>query len=69
MNNCPNCQKEITCGCQKKLANDGTQVCTSCMDEYNKLLGVKNQQPLVNNAIPTAPSNVKVLYTPPRRTD
>lgn len=36
--NCLNCNTAITCGCQKKVASDGKQVCTTCITAYeNKL--------------------------------
>lgn len=36
--NCPNCNAQITCGCQKKKASDGTQVCANCIALYEKTL-------------------------------
>lgn len=36
--NCPNCNAKITCGCQKKTASDGKQVCTSCIALYESKL-------------------------------
>lgn len=36
--NCQNCATVITCGCQKRVASDGRQVCSSCIQQYeNKL--------------------------------
>jgi transcription elongation factor Elf1 len=32
--NCPNCNKKLTCGCQKKVASDGKQVCSGCLTAY-----------------------------------
>lgn len=32
--NCPNCNAMLSCGCQKKLASDGTVVCASCINQY-----------------------------------
>jgi len=57
--NCPNCNQKLTCGCQNAVANDGTKVCTSCKPAYD----------LAHKIIPspTAPSNVKVIYNPPKR--
>ena len=43
--NCPNCNKELTCGCQKKIASDGKVVCTTCLPTYEdkvKNTSVKN---------------------------
>lgn len=36
--NCPNCAKPITCGCQKKVASDGKQVCSNCVAAYEQML-------------------------------
>jgi hypothetical protein len=36
--NCPNCNSKITCGCQKKTASDGKQVCATCITLYEKKL-------------------------------
>ena len=33
---CPNCNKALTCGCQKKVASDGKQVCSSCLAAYEQ---------------------------------
>jgi hypothetical protein len=42
--NCPNCNATITCGCQKRTASDGVQVCSSCIDAYErKLAEARNQ--------------------------
>lgn len=35
---CPNCQAPITCGCQKKVASDGKQVCNNCLPAYEQML-------------------------------
>lgn len=34
MATCPNCKKTLSCGCQKRKASDGTQVCTNCISTY-----------------------------------
>jgi hypothetical protein len=36
--NCPNCSAVITCGCQKREASDGRQVCSSCVAAYEQFL-------------------------------
>lgn len=36
--NCPNCKSAITCGCQKRTASDGKQVCTKCLEKYEALV-------------------------------
>lgn len=45
MNKCPNCQKQLSCSCQIRVATDGTKVCSSCITTYevnNKNLSVIN---------------------------
>jgi len=39
--NCPNCRAAITCGCQKRVASNGAQVCSSCIQAYEQQLAVK----------------------------
>jgi hypothetical protein len=36
--NCPNCSAPISCGCQKRTASDGRQVCSSCLAAYERKL-------------------------------
>ena len=44
--NCPNCNNKLSCGCQKRTASDGKQVCTTCAPDYeNKLKAFKTPQP------------------------
>lgn len=38
MSSCPNCNKRLSCGCQKKKASNGTLVCSSCITAYEKNL-------------------------------
>ena len=41
--NCPNCNSAITCGCQKRTASDGKEVCSSCIAFYEKsIIELKN---------------------------
>ena len=40
--NCKNCNKPISCGCQKAYAQDGSTVCKSCLTEYNNKLQKQN---------------------------
>jgi len=41
MATCPNCKSKLSCGCQKKTAADGTQVCANCISKYNQTLNKK----------------------------
>jgi RNase P subunit RPR2 len=38
---CPNCKSKLSCGCQKRTASDGKQVCSNCMTAYQKSLNKK----------------------------
>ena len=38
MAQCLNCKKNLSCGCQKKKASDGTSVCTNCIAAYEATL-------------------------------
>ena len=40
--NCQNCGSRLSCGCQKKTASDGKQVCANCIDGYEQSLKQKN---------------------------
>jgi len=34
MATCQNCKRTLSCGCQRKTASDGKQVCSYCIDSY-----------------------------------
>ena len=49
---CPNCKKQLSCGCQRKVASDSTNVCSGCISQYeNKLKLVKSVSKSSNNII------------------
>lgn len=31
---CPNCLATLSCGCKKRTASNGAQVCTACIASY-----------------------------------
>lgn len=35
---CPNCGAVITCGCQQRIASNGSNVCTNCHAQYEQNL-------------------------------
>ena len=40
---CPNCQRSLGCGCQKRVASDGAQVCQHCISDYEiKIANLKH---------------------------
>lgn len=60
--NCPNCNSKLSCGCQKRKASDGKDVCTNCLNIYESMLSGANKKDIAAGT-PTAPSDVKVLVT------
>lgn len=48
---CPNCGSALSCGCQKRVASDGAQVCTNCLSSYE----IKIQSEKAKNAITNQP--------------
>lgn len=46
MSVCSNCKAKLSCGCQKRKASDGQQVCASCLAKYEAKL--KGPQPKDN---------------------
>jgi hypothetical protein len=34
MSTCSNCKAKLSCGCQKRKASDGQQVCSNCITKY-----------------------------------
>lgn len=51
--NCLNCGGRLTCGCQKKVASDGKQVCSQCKDSYEKKLELLKIAALDTNKLKT----------------
>ena len=41
MSKCPNCGAKLSCGCQKRKASNGTQVCSNCISKYETSLKTK----------------------------
>lgn len=35
---CPNCNGTLSCGCQKRMASNGVQVCSNCIISYEASL-------------------------------
>ena len=40
---CTNCNTKLSCGCQKRLASDGKQVCSKCVTSYEDVIKAKKQ--------------------------
>ncbi len=41
--NCPNCNTALSCGCQKRVASDGKQVCSTCQPAYEQKLAAQKK--------------------------
>ena len=44
MAKCSNCNKNLSCGCQKRKASDGRSVCSNCINSYE--LNLKQRKTL-----------------------
>jgi hypothetical protein len=42
--NCPNCNTALSCGCQKRVASDGKQVCSTCLLAYERNLKAQKEK-------------------------
>lgn len=61
MSKCSNCNKSLNCGCQKRIASDGKNCCTSCLVQYEANL---NSQRLTQQAvIPPVSENTAPIIT------
>jgi hypothetical protein len=66
---CSNCKAKLGCGCHKRVASNGAQVCNSCIIAYESgLIGkvtpvqsVTPPRPIHTN---TAPTLVTAAYNP-----
>jgi hypothetical protein len=47
MSQCSNCNQTLTCGCQRRNASNGVQVCTNCLSSYESQIQVTNQPSVV----------------------
>lgn len=66
MGYCPNCKAHLTCGCQKRVSNQGKAGCSNCIASLNAqpvqpVPQPKNTQPTSGNA----PTNVQAGYEGP----
>jgi hypothetical protein len=59
--NCQNCGSKLSCGCQKRVASDGKEVCSTCAANYENQLKLKahadnqvNKYPLITDVNKTS---------------
>lgn len=65
MAQCPNCGRQLSCGCQRRVASNGVTVCTNCIAEYEAKIKNSGQRHFVPNQPPkqtTDPTNVKATF-------
>jgi UDP-N-acetylmuramyl tripeptide synthase len=60
MSLCSNCKTTLSCGCQKKMASNGTPVCTYCISGYEVELKRLAAPKVVVPSTNTPPSNLVV---------
>jgi DNA primase catalytic subunit len=65
MATCKNCNTRLSCGCQKRRASDGKEVCTNCVNTYEASL--KTNKKLSESFLKeeTGVQSVKVFYNGP----
>ncbi len=59
--NCGNCKTRITCGCQKRTASDGKQVCSKCVNTYEASLKKKKYNNMIGGRHIIFKSRIKGL--------
>ena len=59
MSQCSNCNQTLTCGCQRRNASNGVQVCNNCLSSYESQIQVANQ--------PSITIEAETTITPHRR--
>ena len=47
MSQCSNCNQTLSCGCQRRNASNGVQVCTNCLSSYESQIQVTNQPSII----------------------
>lgn len=52
MRTCTNCGTTISCGCQDRIASNGTRVCANCITSYEQLLKAKAAQAAASQTQP-----------------
>jgi len=59
MSQCSNCKQNLSCGCQKRNASNGVQVCSNCLSSYESQIKNVNQ--------PSVTIEAETKITPHRR--
>ena len=47
MSQCSNCNQKLSCGCQRRNASNGVQVCSNCLSSYESQIQATNQSSII----------------------
>jgi hypothetical protein len=47
MSDCVNCKTKLSCGCQKRKASNGVQVCSNCLSSYESQIKATNESTII----------------------
>ena len=47
MSQCSNCNQKLSCGCQRRNASNGVQVCSNCLSSYESQIQATNQSSVI----------------------
>jgi hypothetical protein len=54
---CSNCKSKLSCGCQKRTASNGVQVCSTCLPQFEaQIRAARDSQPS------NSPSNIATKF-------
>jgi hypothetical protein len=59
MAQCSNCKKNLSCGCQKRVASDGKSACSSCIGKYEITKNQNIIKPIQKQTIPIPSNQIK----------
>jgi len=57
MRTCTNCGSTITCGCQDRIASNGTRVCANCISTYEIQINAQALMAALNTKTETQNEN------------
>lgn len=57
---CSNCKSQLSCGCQRRTASDGTSCCDVCINLYEKSLNPPVPSPSAKVVSPIKKESAKI---------
>ena len=67
MSQCSNCNQTLTCGCQRRNASNGVQVCSNCLSNYESQIQATNQPSVITETEVKTETPLHRRAMPPRR--